>query len=351
MTTIEEIASTLGVPQEDVEAEVEKNLANMAPDAPEAVRRGRAINQAAMTLKRQVNAIKRTTLVEGFLAGATDLKDFLDWQRGKAAEAFKKDPEKAVFDGLTDRDGNPLDTQEKRFNKENPNYGKPLDATGHNYQRTFYAILRKKNGDTVKFCRIRFNGKLAPKIKFYLWRPVAFQAILKSKDEDPTWRLNASVATKFMGLVDNPFDPESVLKDMRVIPLDGLDNELARMGEKDKEKLVWTKGIVNTLYMELSKYNSRSMTLDAVEASSDPIRVYIPSYVPIDFGEGSEVMVLGRLSQSKATEQRESRITINAYGVYASPDQKIAIPPMEAAHEDIGAIDDAMAIEWQEPDT
>ena len=85
-------------------------------------------------LSRLVNEITRQkrkatgggSTFTGVVVGDTGAYDDMEERKRIAKAIYKKDPERAVVDGFTDAEGNPLDRRPKVMGRDNPNYGKPI---------------------------------------------------------------------------------------------------------------------------------------------------------------------------------------------------------------------------------
>ena len=304
----------------------------------------RAIQRLAMTYKKQLRS--PAVVFEGMLIGASDCFDYSEKPIREAKALFREEPSKAIEQGITDIDGNPLDVR-KVFStgRENQRYGTKMPE--HNYSRTVYGIATKRGSDTPKFFTLNMNGEIANSENLQIFKPVIFKAIDKSTENDSDYKLNSSTFTKFdvSENLDLP-TPEIVLekfcKDMK-IKISTLD-EYHENNATNYNRLVLIEADVETLNLEPNSVTgSRRMVIDDEENSLDldsqGITCWLPKRLNIDFAEGSKIIIAGRTGRGKKRDENGNvldepgDITINTFGVYAIPKFKVS-PEVEPLTED-----------------
>ena len=89
------------------------------------------------------------------------------------------------------------------------------------------------------------------------------------------------------------------------------------------ERLAITEGIVTNMNMQPTKTGSRALFLEDLENSAfnydddeySSTACWVPEHIPIDFGIGSHVVIVGRTSQREMEDGTLSPVSVNTFGI------------------------------------
>ena len=107
------------------------------------------------------------------------------------------------------------------------------------------------------------------------------------------------------------------------------------------DRFVFTDGSVTSINMNPTKNGNRILTLDDLNTDFDfdddgwsGTTCWIPSHIDIDFGIGSNVIVVGRTSQSRDDEGNLQNVSINVTGLYVLKSRGGSPETIEFVEED-----------------
>jgi len=282
---------------------------------------------------------------EGIVMGLGDVVDTVARIRENAIKMFKENPQQAIANGLTDDEGNPLDTRETfSSGKPNPSYGKPLPE--HNYLRNIFGVCNRIGESEPKFFTMTINGEVAKTKDIPLFTPVKFRANDKSEESSSTFTLTHSVFTKFeKSDINLPSIREIVSKFIGITNLADLQ-QYHTQHKDDYNRIVAIEGDVSMLFLEPTATGSRRMIIEdgsklLEDLESPGITCWIPAEMDIDFSEGSKVIVVGRTTQGLKRDDNGQQteelgdVMLNVYGIYCYPEFKINPPIKEITQENI----------------
>jgi hypothetical protein len=288
----------------------------------------RALQRLALQYKKQLKS--PAIGFEGMIIGIGDLFDTAKKMREIGMDAFRENPHQAITQGLTDNDGNPLDTREFFGNgKSNFRYNKPLPE--HSYMRTVIGIgLKSNTNDLPKVFTLTLNGDNAENLNVEMFKPCRFRAIDKSSD-DVKLLLNGSSITRFE--VDETTkmpSPFTLLKDKcDFIPMNKLE-EYHQANKDDFNRLALVEGDVSLVMTQETSIGNKMMVIEDMNNSMDDldasgVTCWVPKHINFDFAEGSKVIVIGRTAQGKSREDPNvlGDVMINVLGIYVIPEFKI----------------------------
>jgi len=229
-----------------------------------------------------------------------------------------------------------LDQREKIFGKPNDGYLKPLKANAKDSSRTLYVVARISGKDEFIFTTLQSNDDKLCKgwnnIKFFTPMTTFVNVKGEAKEEgeasDITFSSSSAedTMTIFRALKDEELDVAEIFAKI-------YENQLTKLADLESEhelvKDAWdrkffVKGIVSSVDTEHTDYYGRyKMRLIDPEDNGVEIVVKIPKQVPINFGEGSTVVVLGKSERFVRKEDDkwvDGDVGLVAYGIYAIPD-------------------------------
>ena len=302
---------------------------------------------------------------EGILIGMTRVRDANGFQRREALKLYETNPDDALAKGLIRVENNEpvvIDTRQFLDSKgtiPNPNYNKPLQERKF---RTLIGFGSINGAETTKLTKIYLRGDKID-LNPPLFTSIEITGKNTSKDTDPFYTLNSNKGTHFKVLEQQDVDIEEIIKifgkDL-LVPLDLLRDKLNKEKAKGRNSVdVITTGIVDYIRLEPFSNGSRMLTIDKPGRFIDdkgnvkePITVFLPPHISIDFGRGSKLYVFGRLSENRREFAGETFVTLqmNCYGLYAPPNRKV-VPdtvPLSPQNSPTVSIDDAEGLDQQD---
>ena len=230
----------------------------------------------------------------------------------------------------------PLDSQQRYQNGgENANYGKPLAKELMRRSGVFIG----KVGDDTEYNKYYFSYKNEGGIKFnpstfewvhmsvikdsnrdgyiYGYSMKTLGSLVMNADVDPEGDIYRDVSSI------NVFDKASELVAENIASLTLLDAKHLELRENAAvDRFVMTMGTVCNMNMTPTSNGNRILNLTDLNADFDydtdgMTTCWIPEHINIDFGIGSEVVVVGRTSQREGEDGYEPA-TINLSGLYVT---------------------------------
>lgn len=266
----------------------------------------------------------------GFLLGADNIRDTLDWQRRDAMRKFRDNPEEARLSGYVDEQNNPLDvrlTIKDRRGKEvdNPNYHKPL--LGHNWVRDVYGVAVKGAEETPKLFRFSLWGAMATKFAYRPFTPREFQARIKSEGD----YLELSPVLKKGEETIKPTNMNIDYQDWirkacagRTYALDQMEKAVANT-ENARDKWILVEATVDNIDAEINQRTGRRnlRIVDLDSGSTDVFWTSMPKDFPIAFREYSKVLVFCTVRKWKREEDEEFQYSLNGISMYPIPGETV----------------------------
>ena len=281
--------------------------------------------------KKEFTPTNTAKQVVGFITADGGIYDKLAIMRSVASNKAQKDgPVAAQEEGLVNADNKVLDTRQKIFGKPNANFGKPLKEREHDMSRTLDVIVRVNGSTEWVYTTIQSNDpatirgwdrvrfmKLAQtfaNVKTVVTNKLSKaelaemdeEAIKAWNDEHSATQLSSSQAkdtpSTWKAVVDDSINVEQVffdVTDKMLTPMQDIDaihEEIKNAkGRCPFDKRFFVDGIVTWINRDRPDYFGRiTMGLMSMEDESVEIRVKIPKTLPIEFGEQSEVRVIGK---------------------------------------------------------
>jgi hypothetical protein len=294
----------------------------------------------------------KATAFTGFIIGDNGLWDKAEQMRNDARRFVESHSiEEAIAANLIDQENRVLDQRDKVYGRANPNYLKPLPETTKIRSRTLHLIARKNGEDKYMRGTIQTNdSKLSvgwSKVKFFV--PCQTFGIIKeeegmklTKEEKEMmtpeeieqfvrthpiiFRLNSSQAEDTMSVF------KAVKEDMDVdqIFMDLIGSEVTPVADVEKrheltkdawDRIIFVRGIVTWINRDRpSPWGSVFMGLMSDGEDATEVRISVPSHLSIDFGEDSEIIVIGKTRRTKTKDDNDklvdADVVIDAYGLY-----------------------------------
>ena len=305
----------------------------------------------------------------GFFVSLESPRDTMVWNRNKAKEEYARNPDAALEAGLIataeetedgwkilrvfkgeyqeriaknlpngaeEIEGNmviPLDATERYPNGgTNKNYGKPLPAQEFRRTGVFFGMV----GDSTEMKPYFFSYKKDGCLEF---APNCFEflymTVIKNENSDDIY--GYTMVTKESLQMNIELDPQSEgYRDMsdynyvecltnffsnKIVELVDIDRQHGNLAMLPvKERYVITDGTVCNMNMTPFSNGNRVLNITDLNAEFDyeggnnMTTCWVPEHINIDFGIGSNIIVIGRTSQRQGDEGPEP-VTINVSGI------------------------------------
>ena len=308
-----------------------------------------------MTKKTEFTPKQKAESVIGFIIGDSGIWDKVQTIITKAQNYAKKQGISAALEaGLINEDNEVLDTREELFGKPNKGYKQPFGKKQHERTRTLDLIGRINGSEVYKYGTIQTNdNQLAlgwGKVKFVtpcqtfgivkevLPKPLtAEEKETMSPEEIETYenkvgsfKLNSSNAedtTSIFKAVHEPMDVDAIF--MKVIgpqltEVSGVEEYHVLVSDA-WDRRIFVKGMVTWIARDRpSPYGSINMGLMGEDGAE--IVIEVPEHLSIDFGENSEIIVIGKTNRGDLRVEGENggfkyikgkgEVKINAVGFY-----------------------------------
>jgi len=278
---------------------------------------------------------KEATQFVGFIMGDGGTWDKIANMISAAQSYVKKHSiGEAIANGYINGDGAILDTRAKIFGKPNGNYGKPLKEKVTDASRTMYLIGRLGEDQTFKYGTITTNDAALCRgwssASAHQYMPCTTFGIVKENTKD-TFKLNASLAedtTSVFKAINEDMDCGKIFMDVVTPQITEILN-VERMYELTKEawdRLMFVRGRVSWIARDRESY-FHTIKMGIMDASGNELVVELPEQVSKDYGELSDIIVIGKPDRSdlkvvdestgKATyEKGKGPVILKAVGVY-----------------------------------
>lgn len=321
----------------------------------------------------------------GFFISVDDARDMMAIQREKVVNEYKRDSETAynlgkvaifstheggyemrrmhkgeelvgVVDGLpannVELDNGqflvPVDVTEKYGPRDNPNFGKPLPASEFRRSGVF---IGEVDGTLGKYF-FNYKGEHCVNFNPKTFEYVHFTCILNSSDATRIHGATDKTMLSFSYNVDLSDEDEKKIDTTAMSVQDEImgrseDNysplvDLERYHQKVNDKtyndrFVFTDGTVTSVNLKATANGNRILNLSDLNADfvddGGITTCWVPSHIDIDFGIGSNVIIVGRTSQGTDNEGNLRPVSINVTGLHVI-DKRGGPPSGDAPVED-----------------
>ena len=321
----------------------------------------------------------------GFFISVDDARDMMAIQREKVVNEYKRDSETAynlgkvaifsthddgyemrrmhkgeelvgVVDGLpannVELDNGqflvPVDVTEKYGPRNNPNFGRPLPASEFRRGGVFIVEV---DGTLGKYF-FNYKGEHCVNFNPNTFEYVHFTCILNSSDATRIHGATDKTMLSFSYNVDLSDEDEKKrdVSNMNVqdeimgrsednySPLVDLERYHQKVNDKTyNDRFVFTDGTVTSVNLKATANGNRILNLSDLNADfvddGGITTCWVPSHIDIDFGIGSNVIIVGRTSQGTDNEGNLRPVSINVTGLHVI-DKRGGPPSGEAPIED-----------------
>jgi len=361
-----EIAAKMDVPVEEVNELYEKKYVSLSEGNVIENLDRLTLNQVSNYYRKQLRKQNSTyepktkaTSVIGFLIGTTGIWDDAEFIRKTGKRLIDKWGIEWCKNHVPpyieeDETGNLvyLDTRQTIFGKDNPDYLTPLSPKLKVRKNTLLGFFRKNGNKDYRFTTMQTNdNKLAlawTKVKYFL--PCQSFGILK-EEVDNEMKMNSSGAEDTMS-VFRAIDEE-------INVLDVITNTIGKKGFTKVSKVeqhyeaykdAWDRhivlrGTISWISDRENSWGSVYVGLADSEAGVDEqaqVKLEIPEYLKIDWGEGTEVIVFGKTDRQSAKQEdgtwkkRAGDVFVKVHGIYPIPG--LTVPKSDEV-EDVDSIE------------
>ena len=284
-------------------------------------------------LKASIIRDENTTFNAGKFAKVTQTENGYEISRihDNELSTVSKGSDWEIPESVMDVNGNlciPLDDRKDLPWGPNKDYGMPKPL--NNYQRGVH-FIGSLNGGEVKYWKIGLKDDKAKDWNVDALRAVYLDVYASPEHLDSGNLYNVDLETVvYNDELENPQPMNDnfqtlIAENMRgfICPLINLENyHMNNKNRPAKERLVIVDGNVSNMYMNPNSNGNRTLYISDLNADFDydnpsgATPCWVPEHVELDFGIGSQILVIGRSSQSMNQETGIMRpCSINVFGV------------------------------------
>jgi len=302
-----------------------------------------AVNQVVNQLRRELTprrnnfvGKRKPEAIEGIIIGDSGIWDKIEQIRKKAKAFIKKYGRQAAEDEqLINSNNQILDTREKIYGRDNPKYLEPLPEDLAVLERTLFGIFTKKDGKyEYKFTTLKTTNNALAKA----WTNVKFFIMCTTNalvtEEAGEYKMSSSNAkeTRTVFRAGKELLKEDTVEKMLEKALEFTDiNKVEEHFKTFKDawdRRIALRGMVTWINRDRpTPWGAVWAGLADTDLGYDTdyqVRLLIPAQVPTNFGEGSEVIVLGRTRRTKTRDQDSGKLVpgdviVDVRGIYPIP--------------------------------
>jgi len=320
--TLEKFSEKSGIPIEEIKERYEayyKEFGN----------KRKALLKLKGEIQRENGSLKSTAIMfKGFIFGDTDVIDFVDLMRKKAL-AMYNNPETRHYAvdvlKIVTRDGMPLDTRETVNFQPNDNYMQELK--GHSFSRTMYGVagIGRKMKDP-KFFQLNFSNEVAERdVPFEFYKMYLFRGTMGKTDKD-MYKINAKGVTNFKETEDIPLEEKiklieesgyKIWKASEIPKAFALNVDEKRDDRTDQSVSLLIRGIAAEIDYTVNEQHNRRILLNDQDMWEGSYTCWVPEHLPLEFGEDSEIILVGKLSKRKFNNKEQ--YSVNCEGLIPLP--------------------------------
>jgi len=301
-----------------------------------------AVNQVVNQLRRERTprrnnfvGKRKPEAIEGIIIGDSGIWDKIEQIRKKAKAFIKKYGRQAAEDEqLINSNNQILDTREKIYGRDNPKYLEPLPEDLAVLERTLFGVFTKKGENKYKFATLKTTNNTLAKawtnVKFFT--PCTTNALVT--EEAGEYQMSSSNAKETRTVFRASKKPweTGVIEKLLEELLDYTDiNKVEEHFKTFKDawdRKIALRGMVTWINRDRpTPWGAVWAGLADTDLGYDTdyqVRLLIPAQVPTSFGEGSEVIVLGRTRRTKTRDQDSGKLVpgdviVDVRGIYPLP--------------------------------
>ena len=279
--------------------------------------------------------------------GGGKLCDCIIIGAGTSYDPYKAERKEAVDKGFVNADGKPLfwsKRYEWKWKGANPGETKevviPSEKDDESCSRRVYAVVKVQDTENFKPAVIFLNGrKLCSTLPEFFTATKVKLGIKDDKINEDILSLNSTSSTKFQVVDVKPIDfPKmyEALLPRNYVPYEDL--ETIKSSDELPLGVIITSGIVTHINLTKEGVNSNAVEIMKVSKTIDDFSkvgeevvnktFWVPKDIPINFGEGSEIVLVAQ----KSTREKDGKDVenYNALGIYCiySNAAKVELKPI-----------------------
>ena len=207
----------------------------------------------------------------------------------------------------------------------NPNYGKPLPA--QNWSRRLFFVGKLDEGGEYQKYQLRMNGEQCKDFAPNTFSWCSFTCVPNSNNAQFLSARKDGSTVSSLTYLDSDEEMINVIQSTladsisELVALDAFHSDNSH--KKPHERIMITDGNVTGMNLQQTANGNQTLFLSDLnvdydyDGSSNAVACWVPSYVDIDFGIGSNVIVCGRTSQGTDKETGQLRnVSINVLGLF-----------------------------------
>lgn len=219
----------------------------------------------------------------------------------------------------------PVDNRKAWGNGQpNPMYGKPLPA--ESWSRRLFFVGKLDDGEYQEY-QLRMSGPQCKDFspKTFSW--CEFTCVPNSNNASILSARKDGSTVSSLKYVESDEDIIKIIQTTlsdRIVELTGLESAHAdNSHKKSDERIILTDGNIENMNLQQTSNGNQTLYLSDLNADFNwdgegysSVTCWVPSYVDIDFGIGSNVIVCGRTSQGTDKDGALRNVSINVLGIY-----------------------------------
>jgi len=265
---------------------------------------------AVLAIRNRYLPYIRTPSWTGFFIGETDVIDMVEITKRVIDKMSPEEKQKFITE--TGEYLNPWEQSRA--------YLEPLPE--HTYSKTLFGIVGETGFKNPTFCHLEWNGELATKVPEHSFEVMYDFKANKRKSENYL-RLGANKATIFKPseiTIEREAMEELIRKLAPCQKFSKLPDYFDMLSDKARRTIILTEA--NVARISETQRGGYILTLESPDAWSseyEGIRAFVPSYVPINFGVNSIILVLGTLYRNYS-----GRLRMNVLGIFPTAEGYLA---------------------------
>lgn len=240
----------------------------------------------------------------------------------------------------------PLDNMPAYGERANPNYGKPLP---HEQFRMAGVFIGTIEGAEEKVYYFSYKGEASKDFCPNTFSLLEIQVIPDSNNLDRMYGFKTGTLESLVYTEEEQPTLEQLQSHVMAhavthySPLIDLNRYHTTVGDKRyAERFVISDGSVSSVNMTPNSFGTRRVTITDLNSDFDydggqwaGTTCWVPSHIDIEFGIGSNVLVVGRTSQGRNDDGSLGDITLNVSGLLCVENRGAVVEPFEAEEDDL----------------
>jgi len=240
----------------------------------------------------------------------------------------------------------PLDNMPAYGERPNPNYGKPLPHEQFRMAGVFIGTI-ESGAEAIYY--FSYKGEASKEFNPKSFSLVEMQVIPDSNNTDRIYGFKTGTLESLVVKEEEQPTLEQLQNHVmeyavsHYSPLIDLNRYHTTVGDKRyAERFVITDGSVSSVNMTPNSFGTRRVTITDLNSDFDydggqwaGTTCWVPSNIDIEFGIGSNVLVVGRTSQGRNDDGSLGDVTLNVSGLLCVENRGAVVEPFEAEEDDL----------------